>query len=169
MLPIRRPRAAAGGNRTKGLRTKRAVSDTFTITDLATEFKVTPRAIRFYEDKDLLHPLRQGMARVYSRRDRGRLALILRGKRLGFSLAEIREMLDLYDVGDGRYEQMRLLRQRIRDRLVSLERQRRDINDVIKELKDAAGQIDDYLETCEASEAAPAACNASRKAGAPVG
>lgn len=146
------------------------MSDTYTITDLATEFKVTPRAIRFYEDKDLLRPLRQGMARVYSRRDRGRLVLILRGKRLGFSLAEIKEMLDLYDVGDGQHEQMRVLRERIHERLVSLERQRRDINDVIKELKDAASQIDDYLEGEEPGPAAPApACSTSRKAGAPAG
>lgn len=144
------------------------MSDTYTITDLATEFKVTPRAIRFYEDKDLLRPLRQGMARVYSRRDRGRLALILRGKRLGFSLAEIKEMLDLYDVGDGQHEQMRVLRQRIQERLVSLELQRRDINDVIKELRDAASQIDDYLEGGGPAAPAPA-CSTPRKAGAPAG
>ena len=77
------------------------MSDTFTITDLAGEFKITPRTIRFYEDKHLLQPSRQGLSRVYSRRDRARLQLILRGKRLGFSLAEIKEMLDLYDLGDG--------------------------------------------------------------------
>ena len=75
-----------------------AASQTYTISALAEEFSVTSRTIRFYEDKDLLHPRRNGLARVYSRRDRARLKLILRGKRLGFSLADIKEMLDADDV-----------------------------------------------------------------------
>lgn len=112
------------------------MSETFTITDLATEFRVTPRTIRFYEDKNLLHPERQGLNRVFGRRDRARLQLILRGKRLGFSLAAIREMLDLYDLGDGQVEQLRLTLKRSQERLVELEHQRRDINEAIKELKD---------------------------------
>jgi DNA-binding transcriptional MerR regulator len=112
------------------------LSETYTITDLATEFRVTPRTIRFYEDKNLLHPERQGLNRVFGRRDRARLQLILRGKRLGFSLAAIREMLDLYDLGDGQVEQLRVTLKRSQERLVELEHQRRDINEAIKELKD---------------------------------
>ncbi len=72
----------------------------YTITDLCEEFSVTPRALRFYEDEGLISPRRQGLSRVYGWRDRARLAWILRGKRVGFSLAEIREMIDLYDLGD---------------------------------------------------------------------
>jgi len=112
------------------------LSETYTITDLATEFGVTPRTIRFYEDKSLLHPQRQGLNRVFSRRDRARLQLILRGKRLGFSLAIIREMLDLYDLGDGQVEQLRVTLKRSQERLAELEVQRRDIHDAIRELKE---------------------------------
>src|ERR1700760_3214710 len=79
---------------------------TYTIRQLCREFGVTPRALRFYEDKGLLSPGRQGMNRVYSHRDHGRLVLILRGKRVGLSLNEIREILDLYKVGDGGTAQM---------------------------------------------------------------
>ena len=74
---------------------------TFTIGDLAREFGVTLRTLRFYEDKDLIRPRRQGLNRLYGRRDRARLKLILLGKKVGFSLAEIKEMLELYDLRDG--------------------------------------------------------------------
>jgi DNA-binding transcriptional MerR regulator len=122
------------------------VSDiTYTITDLAHEFKVTARAIRFYEDKGLLHPSRQGMMRVYTKRDRARLLLILRGKRLGFSLAEIREMIDLYDLGDGRIEQLTLTLKRSRERLAALETQRHDIEEAITQLKQDVRILDDFL------------------------
>jgi DNA-binding transcriptional MerR regulator len=77
--------------------------DSYSITDLAGEFGVTARALRFYEDEGLIAPQRIGLARVYSKRDRARLAWILRGKRVGFSLADIREMIDLYDFGDDRH------------------------------------------------------------------
>jgi DNA-binding transcriptional MerR regulator len=126
------------------------VSDkTYTITDLAHEFKVTARAIRFYEDKGLLHPSRQGMMRVYTKRDRARLMLILRGKRVGFSLAEIREMIDLYDLGDGRVEQMKLTLKRSQERLAALEMQRRDIDTAISELKRDIRIIEDFLKMKE--------------------
>jgi DNA-binding transcriptional MerR regulator len=121
------------------------LSETYTITDLAAEFRVTPRTIRFYEDKNLLHPERQGLNRVFGRRDRARLQLILRGKRLGFSLAVIREMLDLYDLGDGQVEQLRVTLKRSQERLVELEHQRRDINEAIKELKDGIQALEKAL------------------------
>lgn len=118
---------------------------TYTITDLAHEFKVTARAIRFYEDKGLLHPTRNGMMRVYAKRDRARLQLILRGKRLGFSLSEIREMIDLYDVGDNRIEQLTLTLKRSRERLSALETQRQDIEDAINQLKQDVRILEDFL------------------------
>lgn len=118
---------------------------TFTITDLAQEFKVTARAIRFYEDKGLLHPSRQGMNRVYTKRDRARLILILRGKRLGFSLAEIREMINLYDLGDGQGEQLRVTLKRSADRLKALEAQRRDVDAAIDELRRSVAILEEYL------------------------
>jgi DNA-binding transcriptional MerR regulator len=82
--------------------------DSFTISDLSSEFDVTARALRFYEDQGLISPERLGLARIYSKRDRARLAWILRAKRVGFSLAEIREMIDLYDLNDGRNIQRRV-------------------------------------------------------------
>jgi DNA-binding transcriptional MerR regulator len=120
-------------------------TETFTITELAEEFGITTRAIRFYEDKDLLHPQRHGMSRIYRRRDRARLNLILRGKRLGFSLADIKEMLDLYDLGDGQREQLRLTLHKSRERLKTLQQQRRDIDDAIAELEAGCQQLERQL------------------------
>jgi DNA-binding transcriptional MerR regulator len=112
-----------------------ADGETFTITDLAAAFNVTPRAIRFYEDQGLISPQRAGQARIYSRRDRARLAWILRGKNVGFSLAEIREMLDLYDAGDGRAKQRKLTIEKCRQRIDALREQRADIDATIDELE----------------------------------
>lgn len=119
---------------------------TYSITELAETFAVTPRAIRFYEDRGLLNPERLGLQRIYTRRDRARLRLILRGKRLGFSLADIREMLDLYDTGDNR-EQVKLTLKRSRERLAALEQQRRDIDEAMAELKESCAVMVDFLET----------------------
>jgi len=110
--------------------------DSFSISDLSAEFSVTARALRFYEDEGLIAPERRGLQRIYSHRDRARLAWILRGKRVGFSLGEIREMIDLYDIGDGRQVQRQVTLERCRDRIATLERQKTDIDAAILELQD---------------------------------
>ncbi|WP_326524126.1 MerR family transcriptional regulator [Sphingomonas sp.] len=108
----------------------------FTISDLSAEFGVTARALRFYEDEGLIAPERRGLSRIYSHRDRARLAWILRGKRVGFSLGEIREMIDLYDIGDGRQVQRQVTLEKCRDRIDLLERQKTDIDAAIAELQE---------------------------------
>ena len=106
----------------------------FTISDLSAEFGVTPRALRFYEDEGLVAPQRFGLTRIYSRRDRARLAWIMRAKNVGFSLGEIREMIDLYDLGDGRVQQRRVTIERCRQRLAQMQRQKADLETAIAEL-----------------------------------
>lgn len=117
----------------------------FAISELAAEFDVTPRTIRFYEDKDLLHPRRAGRNRVYSHQDRARLILVLRGKRLGFSLAEIKRYLDFYKIGPDQTQQIALLRDEVRARIAKLEQQRTDIEQTLIELRDIEARTDAAL------------------------
>lgn len=108
---------------------------TFSIGELAREFAITTRAIRFYEDEGLLAPIRVGRKRLFRRRDRGRLKLILRGKRLGFTLGEIRETFELYDQAHGEAKQLRYYLSVLDEKREQLTRQRRDIDDALAELE----------------------------------
>ena len=118
---------------------------TFAIRQLCQEFKVTPLALRFYEDKGLLSPARDGMNRVYNHRDRVRLQLILQGKRVGFSLNEIREILDLYDHNDGGAAQMARSLRKFRERILALKAQREDIEGAIQALEDGCVRLERQL------------------------
>ncbi len=113
------------------------MSSTYTITDLAQEYGITTRTIRFYEDKGLLAPQRRGRTRIYSRRDRTRLKLVLRGKRLGFSLDEVREIIDLYDgTQHGETEQLQLMCLKLRANRDALLAQRTDIDSALSEMEE---------------------------------
>ena len=118
--------------------------DLFAIADLANEFGISTRAIRFYESKGLLHPERVGGTRVFRRRDRARLILILRGKRLGFSLRDISDYLSLYDA-HSQTAQVNLLIQKVDERLMLLERQLGDLQTTIGELRESRKLADDRL------------------------
>ena len=120
---------------------------TFTIRQLCLEFKCTPRALRFYEDKGLLAPARDGLNRVYSYKDRARLQLILQGKRVGLALAEIGEILDLYEVDDGGAQQAAKSLRKFRERIVALEQQRIDVEAQIKALQDGCEAMEKRLAT----------------------
>ena len=122
---------------------------TFTISELSREFNVTPRAIRFYEDQGLLSPAREGRRRIYSRRDRVRLKLILRGKRLGFPLSETRALFELYDSDHGAVGQMHYFLEKIRERRELLEQQRHDIEAVLGELDVAERSVREALASKE--------------------
>jgi DNA-binding transcriptional MerR regulator len=117
----------------------------FTVNQLAEDLGVTARAIRFYEAKGLIAPRRAGTTRVFDRRDRARLMLVLRGKRLGFSLASIREFLDLYDADRTQAAQLRLLLESTRERIRELERQRVDLDQTLRELREVEAEAEQTM------------------------
>lgn len=125
---------------------------TYSISELAREFGVTARALRFYEDKDLLHPARDGMTRVYSNRDRARLKLIVRGKRVGLPLADIREILDLYTIGGDQRAQLRTTLDKFRNQIVELESQSADIETALTELRKGIVWAEEQLSTAGPGE-----------------
>ena len=116
------------------------MADTYTIGDLAREFEVTTRTIRHYEHEGLLNPARQGTARIFSARDRVRLKLALRGKRLGFTLQEIKELFDLYDVSKDEHHQLEAFLAKLEKRKAMLEQQREDIEVMLREVEFFATQ-----------------------------
>ncbi|MCR9069206.1 MAG: MerR family DNA-binding transcriptional regulator [Rhodobacteraceae bacterium] len=120
-------------------------SDTLTIREMCDLFEVTPRTLRFYEAKELLFPQRDGQKRLFTRRDRARLKLILRGKRFGFSLEEIRQLLDLYYVGDQQATQLGRTLDIARDRLSDMQRQRDELDHAIDDLKSQMALVEDML------------------------
>lgn len=122
---------------------------TYSITQLAEEFGLTTRAIRFYEDKGLLSPERQGQTRIYHQRDRARLILIVRGKNVGLGLSEIREILDLYNLEDGCETQYRVAVNKFLRRIDSLHQQRSDIDLQIRTLQDSIERLESFLSSDE--------------------
>ena len=132
---------------------------TYSITELCKEFQVTPRTLRFYEQKGLLSPARRGWTRLFSYRDRARLKLILRGKKVGFSLEEIKELLDLYSLRDGQLTQLRVASTKMRERLEALKVQRIELDEAILDLKRTVEIVDGMLR--ERTEAASVEAKAS--------
>jgi len=129
---------------------------TFTIGELAGEFGVTLRTLRFYEDKGLISPQRQGFARIYGRRERARLKLVLLGKRVGFSLDAIKEMLDAYDLKDARPTQLRLALARFGQQVEALSQQKADIVQAIAELTRTMSVIQGMIDQRESEAPGPA-------------
>ncbi len=121
------------------------MSETYGIAELAREFDVTTRTIRYYEDKGLLSPTRKGQRRVYAPRDRVRLKLIMRGKRLGFSLNEIRELIDLYDVDPSEATQLRHFLDKINEHKAALVLQKADIAETLSEMQRIEAQCSRLL------------------------
>ncbi len=123
----------------------RRPSHTYSIRQLCQEFGCTPRALRFYEDKGLLSPARSGLNRIYSHKDRSRLQLILRGKRVGLSLSEIGEILELYEAGDEGVQQAAKSLRKFREKVAALEEQRADLDEAIAELRDGIAMLEQRL------------------------
>ncbi|MEP2641154.1 MerR family DNA-binding transcriptional regulator [Roseobacter sp.] len=119
--------------------------ETLTIRQMCDAFDVTPRTLRFYESKELLSPTREGQKRLFTRRDRARLKLILRGKKFGFSLEDIRQLLDLYDMGDQQQTQLEQTYAMGHERLAEMVRQRDTLNEAITELTDQLKWGEDML------------------------
>lgn len=110
--------------------------DKMTIREMCDAYDVTPRTLRFYESKELLFPIRDGQKRLFTKRDRARLKLILRGKRFGFSLEQIRQLLDLYHVGDQQHTQLQRTYDIAKERLADMESQRDELTQAIDDLKE---------------------------------
>ena len=119
--------------------------DLLTIRQMCDAYDETPRTLRFYESRELIFPQRQGQHRLYSRRDRARLTLILRGKRFGFSLEQIRQLLELYDPAERNVTQTRATLVTARERLADMERQHRDLAGAIEELRQQIAQGETWL------------------------
>ena len=119
--------------------------ETMTIREMCDAFDVTPRTLRFYESKELLFPIRDGQKRLFTRRDRARLKLILRGKRFGFSLEEIRQLLELYHVGDQQETQLKRTLEVAQTRLEDLEQRRTELDVAISEMKSQMDLVRDML------------------------
>lgn len=132
------------------------LATTYTITQLAKEFGVTTRAIRFYEDQGLLNPRREGRNRIYSKRDWVRLKLTLRGKRLGFALSEIRQFFSLYDSAQDEKPQLTKLLESLKKRQAILEQQQEDIVVVLNEIQTLEAQCTKLLRELEDKGAQPA-------------
>ncbi|WP_341501625.1 MerR family DNA-binding transcriptional regulator [Gallaecimonas sp. GXIMD4217] len=128
-------------------------SITYSISELAKEFDITTRSIRFYEDQGLITPERRGQTRIYSRQDRVRLKLTLRGKRLGFTLAEVRKLFDLYDADKSSVTQLSTMLDLIAEKKAALEQQMEDIKVVLMELTSAEKRCRDALEQPNKKEA----------------
>ena len=120
-------------------------NDLMTIRDMCDAFDVTPRTLRFYESKELIFPIREGTRRLFTKRDRARLTLILRGKRFGFSLEDIRQLLDLYDRDGTQEVQLRRTYEIARDRLAQMENQRAELDLAVAELKDQLAWVAEML------------------------
>ncbi|MEM6825236.1 MAG: MerR family DNA-binding transcriptional regulator [Pseudomonadota bacterium] len=127
-----------------------------TIREMCDLYDVTPRTLRFYEAKELLFPQREGQKRLFTRSDQARLKLILRGKRFGFSLEEIRQLLNLYDRGDQQLTQFERTYEIGLERLSDMERRRDDLNEAISDLKDQLRWGADVIASMKASDRAAA-------------
>jgi DNA-binding transcriptional MerR regulator len=123
------------------------VTETYTtISEMCAEFGVTPRTLRFYEYKELLHPRREGQKRLFTKRDKARLKLILQGKRFGFSLDDIKELLDLYYLDDQQTTQLARTYERAQERLAAMEAQKAELEEAIEDLRKGLGQVKSMLE-----------------------
>jgi DNA-binding transcriptional MerR regulator len=123
-----------------------------TIREMCEAFDVTPRTLRFYEAKELLFPIRDGQKRLFTKRDRARLKLILRGKRFGFSLEDIRQLLDLYSMGDQQLTQLRQTYAAGQTRLADMERQHKELGEAIVDLKEQLAWAEQMLASLQAQK-----------------
>jgi len=120
-------------------------NQTWSISQMCRDFDVTPRTLRFYEQKEMLKPARKGWTRIFGYRDRARVKLILRGKRAGFPLDEIKEMLDLYNLRDGNRKQLELASVKMKERLIALKEQQVEVEEALVDLKKTVKVVDGML------------------------